>query len=93
MRDCFYEYHRLGIDVLYEDIALGRKNIYKALSKLNRIVATNPNSVNMANFTRSKQQEIINLFDEAEAKEQTDLINLMQRLDPANVEKYEEIRK
>ncbi len=93
MRDCFYEYHRLGIDQLYEKPEDARKNIYKALSKLNRIVATNPNSVNMNNFARCKRQELISMFDEAEAKEQTDLITLMKRLDPANGEKYDEIRK
>lgn len=93
LRDCSYEYHRKGVDLMYEDINMARKNIYAALTKLNRIVATNPNSVNLANFARCKSSEIINLYDDAEVKDKNDIIALMKRLDPSNSEKYDEILK
>lgn len=89
LRECNYEYHRLGVDKLYSDLTLARKNIMNALNKLNRVSATRPNSVNLLNFVQAKSQELKNLFDDAEVKEKNDLIALMSRIDPANASKYE----
>lgn len=93
LRECNYEYHRQGIDNLYTSVEEGRANIYKALSKLNKVVATRPNSVNLLNFVQAKSSELKNLYLEAEPKEKQDLVSLMQRIDPANSSRYEEILK
>ncbi len=93
LRECNYEYHRLGVDNLYESLETGRKNIYLGLSKLNRVVATRPNSVNLLNFVQAKNTELKNLYEDAEQKEKQDLVTLMQRVDPANASRYEEILK
>ncbi len=91
LRECNYEYHRLGVDKLYESVEIGRTNIYNSLSKLNKVVATRPNSVNLSNFAQAKSLELKNLFLDAEQKEKQDLVTLMQRVDPANASKYDEI--
>jgi hypothetical protein len=91
LRECNYEYHRLGIDNLYTSVEDSRKAIYASLSKLNKVVATRPNSVNLLNFVQAKSTELKNLYAEAEPKEKQDLVTLMQRIDPANASKYEEI--
>lgn len=91
LRECVYEYHRKGIDMLYEDKPKGRQNIYAALEKLNKVVSTRPNSINLLSFVQCKQIEIKNLFEDAEAKEKTDVVNLLKRIDPANSSKYQEI--
>lgn len=93
LRECNYEYHRLGIDNLYTSVEDSRKSIYGALSKLNRVVATRPNSVNLLSFVQAKNIELKNIYAEAELKEKQDLVTLMQRVDPANASKYEEILK
>lgn len=93
LRECSYEYHRLGIDELYGSIEKGRANMYKGLSKLNKVVATRPNSTNLLNFAQAKTNELKNLYLDAEQKEKQDLVTLMQRVDPANASKYEEILK
>lgn len=90
LRECNYEYHRKGVDLLYDDLPTARKNIYRSLTKLNRIVAMDPTAVNLQNFAQAKTNELINLFEDAEQKERTDLINLMKRVDPINSSKYEE---
>lgn len=93
LRECNYDYHRKGIDKLYEDKAVGRKAMYEALNKLNKVVATRPNSVNLLNFCQSKLVELKNLYADAEPKEKNDVVNLLKRLDPANSERYQEILK
>ena len=91
LRECNYEYHRKGIDVLYEDKAKGRKAIFEALTKLNKITAARPNSVNLQIFCYDKLNEIKNLFMDAEPKEKTDVVNLLKKIDPVNSSKYEQI--
>jgi len=93
LRDCSYEYHRNGIDKMYESLEDARKNIYSALTKLNRVVATRPNSVNLLNFVQAKSNELKNLYQDAEVKDKNDLVTLMKRIDPANGSKYDEILK
>lgn len=91
LRECNYEYHRKGIDMLYDDKVGGRKAMYEALNKLNKVVATRPNSINLLNFVQAKQVELKNLYADAEVKDKNEIVNLLKRLDPANANKYQEI--
>lgn len=91
LRICNYEYHRLGIDKLYENKVEGRKAITAALKKLNKISTVRPNSVNLLNFVQAKVNELKNLYIDAETKEKMEVVNLLKGIDPANSSKYEQI--
>lgn len=91
LRECIYDYHRNGVDKLYDDKVAGRKAIFDALNKLNKVVASRPGSVNMLNFVQAKRDELKNLFADAEIKEKNDVVNLLKRIDPANSSRYAEI--
>jgi hypothetical protein len=91
LRICNYEYHRLGIDKLYDNKFEGRKAITEALKKLNKISTVRPNSVNLLNFVQAKVDELKNLYIDADTKEKTDVVNLLKGIDPANSSKYEQI--
>jgi hypothetical protein len=91
LRICNYEYHRKGIDLLYQDPVKARQNMHDALNKLTQVVSTRPNSVNLINFVQSKSIELKNVFLDAEAKEKSDVVNLLKRVDPANTTKYNQI--
>jgi hypothetical protein len=91
LRECNYEYHRKGVDKLYDDKAAGRKSMYDALSKLTKVVATRPNSVNLLNFVQAKQTELKNLYSDAEVKDKNEIVNLLKKLDPTNASKYQDI--
>jgi hypothetical protein len=91
LRECNYEYHRKGIDKLYDDKIAGRKAIFDALNRLNKVVATRPNSINLLNFVQAKLDELKNLYNDAEVKDKTDIVTLLKRLDPANSSKYQAI--
>lgn len=91
LRECNFEYHRKGVDKLYEDTKAGRKAIYDALNKLTKVVSTRPNSLNLLNFVQAKSNELKNLYAEAENDEKTQIVNLLKRLDPTNASKYQEI--
>ena len=91
LRECNYEYHRKGVDILYDDKAKGRKAMYDGLNKLTKVVSTRPNSVNLLNFVQAKKDELKNLYADADVKEKNDVVNLLKRIDPANASKYQEI--
>jgi hypothetical protein len=91
LRECNYDYHRNGVDKLYDDKVVARKAMFDALNKLNKVVATRPNSINLLNFVQAKLVELNNLYADAEIKDKTDVVNLLKKLDPANASKYQEI--
>lgn len=91
LRLCNYNYHRKGIDALYDDKLKARQAIYSALSELNKVVATRPNSINLLNFVQAKLVELKNLYADAEIKDKTEVVNLLKRLDPTNATKYQDI--
>jgi hypothetical protein len=91
LRLCNYNYHRKGIDLLYDDKLKARQAIYSALTELNKVVATRPNSVNLLNFVQAKLVELNNLYADAEIKDKTEVVNLLKRLDPTNASRYQDI--
>jgi hypothetical protein len=76
---------------MYESKEEGRDNIYSALNRLVKVVSTRPNSLNLLNFIQAKTNEIKSLYEDAEVKDKTKIVNLLKRLDPANSSKYQEI--
>jgi hypothetical protein len=91
LRECIYEYHRNGVDKLYEDKIAARKAMYDSLNKLSKVVATRPNSVNLLNFVQAKLEEVKNLYSDAEVKDKNDIVTLLKKIDPANSGRYQEI--
>lgn len=91
LRECNYEYHRKGMDVMYDDKVAARQAVYSAMDKLIKVVSTRPNSLNLLNFVQAKSNELKNLYEDAEIKEKNDIVGLLKRIDPANSSKYQEI--
>ncbi len=91
LRECNYEYHRKGLDKLYENKIEAKKAIFGALDNLTKIASSRPSSINVTNFVQSKSQEIKNLYFDATQQEKTDMVNLLKKLDPVNASKYQEI--
>ena len=91
LRICNYEYHRKGIDLLFEKPAEAKVNIFKALNLLNQVVSSRPNSVNLVNFVQGKSAELKNIYTDSEIKEKNDIVTLLKKIDPMNTQKYLEI--
>ena len=91
LRECNYEYHRKGLDKLYENKDSARKAMFDGLNKLTKVITTRPNSTNVLNFVQAKLIELKNLYADAEAKDKNEIVNLLKKIDPANSSKYMEI--
>ncbi len=91
LRICLYEYHRDGLDKMYDDQEKAREKIFKSLQKLQSVNSARPGSVNVLNILQAKLQELKNVYREAQTRQKNDVVGLLKRLDPANSSKYQEI--
>lgn len=91
LRECYYEYHRLGMDHLYDKPDDAKKAIYTTLDKLSKVSAARPNTINIINFAYCKLNELKNLYATAKPEEKTQIVAVLKKIDPTNSTKYEEI--
>ena len=91
VRQCFYKYHRLGLDQMYDNIDIGRNNITEALELLRKANREKPNLIIIKLFLDAKADEIINIYSKAPPSEKTTVLNILKEIDPANSSKYQKI--
>lgn len=89
LRECSYQYHRQGLDKMYDNPAEAKVQMLEGLKKLVTITTTRPGSINLLNFIQAKQTEIKNTFSDSEQNQKTEVVNTLKRIDPANSSKYE----
>lgn len=91
--DFLYQYHRLGLDLMSETPDVGRAAILEAMKLLQQVNQQRSALYLMTIFTQTKQQEIINIFQEGSPSEKTQIIQIMKQIDPSNASKYEAINQ
>ncbi len=91
IRIVYYNYHRLGFDIMYDDMVNGRKVVLESLQQLDKVQRARPGSLNLQIFLTSKSTELINLFSQAEMTEKNAAVSVLKKLDPSNSSKYQEI--
>lgn len=92
IRTTYYNYHRLGLDLMYDDPVAARKVILKSITELDKVQRARPGSLNLQVFFNSKYRELISLFSESDdANQKRQAVNILKRLDPINASNYEGI--
>lgn len=91
VRRYMYEYHRLGLDVMYDDAQQGRGAITKSIEYLTRVKDNYPNLFILQLIMEAKGDEMINIYSEGSTTEKARASNMLIKLDPSNASKYEEI--
>ncbi len=90
-RDAFYQYHRQGLDYLYNDQVKPIAVITKSLQTLDNLNRTQPNSMIMQLFFSAKSDEILGLYSKAAPAEKAKAVSYLTRLDPVNADAYQEL--
>ncbi len=93
IRRCSYRFHRLGLDAMTERIDGGRAEIAESLRLLQKAHRNKPSSPLMNMFLTAKSDEIVKIFSESFASEKAKVFNIMVEIDPANISKYETLKK
>ena len=91
LHDFYYQYHRLGLDVMYETPDAGRAIILESLKLLQQVNAQKSNLAVVRIILNTKKDEIINICKEGMPSEKTQVINIMKQIDPTNSSAYDAI--
>ncbi|MFN0031440.1 MAG: DUF4835 family protein [Flavobacteriales bacterium] len=91
IRQCLYDYHRHGMDKLFQDVEGARKTMAEALLELKNIHKIKPSSFNMQVFWYAKADEVVNLFKPVPVEEKQRIYELCKLIDPGNISKYEKM--
>lgn len=89
IHEVLYEYHRMGLDRMYDDPDEGRKTILSALNKLNTLFASTPNLVIMKVFFDAKYEELAGIFSDGSAQDKMTALQLLKKLDPSHITTYQ----
>jgi hypothetical protein len=92
VREVLYNYHRLGLDIMYDNQSKGRKQVLSVLPQLQKIDKQKQGSMINQVFFTSKADELVNLLSLADPREKMNAYNILTALDPANATKYEVLK-
>lgn len=87
-RDFLYQYHRKGLDVMYEELAKGRTQALNAIELLQEVYRAKPGLMILQLLMDAKRDEFIGMFSEAPGMEKAKAKNVLVEIDPANSDKY-----
>lgn len=90
-RNYFYEYHRLGLDMMVDNPANARAKIAEGLHVLRDVNRARPSAVVISSFLDAKTDELMNIFSKGTEKEKMLVVEILSDVDPAQTAKYEQI--
>lgn len=91
VREFYYNYHRLGLDLMSEKTTDGRAVIAESLKLLQQVHRKKPSSFIMQVLFDAKADEIVNIFSEAFPEEKRRVYNILKEVNPANTSKYDKL--
>jgi hypothetical protein len=91
-RKTLYEYHRLGLDTMSEDVKKGKENIANSIETLAEIQKTRPNSLLVRTFFDAKGDELVSIFSGGPQTNNAKLLETLNRISPLNSQKWNKIR-
>jgi Domain of unknown function (DUF4835) len=92
LRECMYNYHRKGLDVMAENKESGRAVILESLQELKKVHQVKPLSFSLQVFFIAKADEIVNVFCGGFSDEKTRVVTMLNEIDPTNSNKYTKIQ-
>ncbi len=83
-----YQYHRLGLDMMTQDVVQARASIAEVINTIGQVDQSYPNAILTQLFLNAKRLEVIELFKRGTNTERTTVRQVMTRVDPANGAEY-----
>jgi len=86
-----YEYHRLGLDIMYDKPSKARVSILSTLKYLQNVHRNRPGLYIMNLLMDTKRDEFIGIFSEGQPNERTAAKTILAELDPAHSGEYQKM--
>lgn len=93
LRKFMYDYHRKGMDNLYDNKDEGVKNMITALDEIMSVHKVRPNSMNAQIIFLAKSNEFISVFKDAFPDQKPKAYNILRQVDVNNSNRYQQIIK
>ena len=93
IRQYYYEYHRLGLDEMANNISNGRARIASGMKALKDAGKARMKNDILTVFLDSKSDEMILIFQGGTDQEKDYVFNLLMELDPTRSDNYERIKQ
>ncbi|MFI5450528.1 DUF4835 family protein [Pedobacter sp. UC225_61] len=93
LRVFIYNYHFNGLDKLQDNVSNGAKNILALLPALQQMDKQKLGSIFPNVYFATKADEITNVLSTIDLQEKIKAYNLLSDIDPANISKYEALKK
>jgi hypothetical protein len=90
-REGMYSYHRLGLDLMSENMDLGRSGVNDCLENVQRVNRSKTRLYVVQLFIDAKRDELINIYSQAAPMEKTKIVNILKEIDPANSSRFQQI--
>jgi hypothetical protein len=91
IREGLYDYHRLGLDVMTENIELGRSGVTDCIDLFQKANRARPGLFLLQLMLDAKRDEIINIYSQAAPQDKVKVLATLKEIDPANGSKYQKI--
>lgn len=92
-REYIYTYHRLGLDMMTENVANGRARIAKDIEVLHTANKARPATYVVYTFMDAKNDELVQLFQKGTADEKKAVYDVCMAVDPTRQDQYDKINK
>ncbi len=90
LHDVYYNYYRLSMDKMYDDVIAARRELLNVLNTLSTFNTDNPNTMVNQFFFQGKSSELIKVFSKATQQEKIQASELLQKMDITNAGRYKE---
>ena len=91
-RQSLYQYHRMGMDLMSDDVKKGKEGVVKGINTLAEVQKVRPNALLTRTFFDAKTDEIVSIFSGGPRVEVASLVETLNRISPLNSQKWSKIK-
>jgi translation elongation factor P/translation initiation factor 5A len=91
VRQFLYKYHRRGLDMMSDNLELGRTSITESLEDLRKAYRAEPNLFVLQLLLEAKRDELKNIYMEANEIDKAKAVAILSEVDPSNSSSYQKI--
>lgn len=92
LRDMLYDYHRLGLDEMFQAPDKGRAKITESLNVINTVYQADPMSVGLSMFKDAKLDELVNIYSKASQTERENVSEMLSPIFPTEMKRINQIK-
>ena len=91
LHEVIYDYHRLGLDVMSQNVENGKAEILSILPTLQTMNSDKPFSVALQNFAECKLNELVDMYRNSSAADKKKVYDVLSSVLPTQTSKMKDL--